>query len=303
MRLSVKPELSKLRSALFPLLSIAYLVAIFGGPLSLSLLLWRAPVIPRCLTLLSLPLLYTIGFSTIAGCLSLSHQKAILPGKFPRNVGHAVYFHRRLYGLCWTSLFYFKPLYFLVLSIEPLRKYTFRLFGYRGNLDFSIYPDTWIRDLPLLSFGVGAYLSNKATIGTNIVLPNGRILVGPIVVEEGAVVGHAAMLAPGCHIGKRAEVGVGTGLGLNVRVEEQAKIGPLCGIDNCASIGFGSKIGGTTMLGPYVRIGDGISIPRASAIPERTQVNSESEAVAYVPTSPKFIPDFEPSSIGALRIK
>ena len=32
----------------------------------------------------------------------------------------------------------------------------FRIFGYRGSMDFTIYPDTWIRDLPLLDFGEGA---------------------------------------------------------------------------------------------------------------------------------------------------
>jgi hypothetical protein len=49
----------------------------------------------------------------------------------------------------------------------------FRLFGYRGSMKFTVYPDTWIRDLPLLMFGEGAYVSNRATLRTNIVLSNG----------------------------------------------------------------------------------------------------------------------------------
>jgi hypothetical protein len=48
----------------------------------------------------------------------------------------------------------------------------FRLLGHRGSLDFKVDPDTWIRDLPLRDLGPGAYVSNRATLGTNMVLSN-----------------------------------------------------------------------------------------------------------------------------------
>jgi hypothetical protein len=73
----------------------------------------------------------------------------------------------------------------------------FRLFGYRGSMNFTIYPDTWIRDLPLLKFEDGVYVSNRATLGTNMVLSNGFLLVGEITLRAKALVGHLAMLAPG----------------------------------------------------------------------------------------------------------
>ena len=206
-------------------------------------------------------------------------DKGIIAGKFPRDLGHPVYFHRRLYGVCWTALFYFKPVYFLILTILPLRGCVFRLFGYRGCLDFTIYPDTWIRDLPQLKFGAGAYISNKATLGTNIVLTNGRILVGPICIDEGAVVGHASMLAPGCRIGKDAEIGVGCGLAINAYVDDSATVGGMCGIDNGALVGKGATIGPMTRLGPHARVNDGISIPARSVIPKRTHVKSQPEGL------------------------
>lgn len=82
------------------------------------------------------------------------------------------YVDRRLYGLCWSCLYYFTPIYYLVLSIPILKHIVFRAFGYKGSLNITLYADTWIRDLPLLEIGKGVYIANKATIGTNMPLIN-----------------------------------------------------------------------------------------------------------------------------------
>ena len=74
--------------------------------------------------------------------------------------------------MCWTSLYYCAPAYYLCLSLRPLKALAFRLLGHRGSLDFKVDPDTWIRDLPLRDLGPGAYVSNRATLGTNMVLSN-----------------------------------------------------------------------------------------------------------------------------------
>jgi hypothetical protein len=42
------------------------------------------------------------------------------------------------------------------------------------HMTFTVYPDSWIRDLPLLPFGQGEYVANPSTIGTNIVLNKGH---------------------------------------------------------------------------------------------------------------------------------
>lgn len=300
-----KSEFSSLRSAAYPILSFTYLLVIFGVPLALCVILWqRSGSKLQTLVLFVCPIVYSFCFALLAGVLSVAHQKGIISGKFPRDVGHYIYFHRRLYGLCWTSLFYFKPVYFLVLSVEPVRKLVFLAFGYRGCLDFTIYPDTWIRDLPLLQFGRGAYISNKATLGTNIVLTNGRILVGPISVDEGAVVGHASKLAPGCRIGKKAEVGVGCGLAINVCVEMEAKIGPMCGIDSGACIGVGATIGGMCCIGARARVEAGIYLPIRSLIPKRAHVANQTESDLLVsPTEFPALTFNEPLPIGLAELE
>lgn len=123
----------------------------------------------------SMPLIFLITFPLLAGCVSLIGQKGIIKGIFPRKPFHPIYLLRRIYGACWTQFFYFKPVYAFALAIPALRNSIFRLFGYRGSSEIVIYPDTWIRDLPLLKIGKGSYISNRATIGTNICLSDGNI--------------------------------------------------------------------------------------------------------------------------------
>jgi acetyltransferase-like isoleucine patch superfamily enzyme len=208
----------------------------------------------------------------------MPHQRAIVAGRFPRDLGHPIYFHRRLYGLCWTAVYYFTPIYFLALSLPVLKTVLFRGFGYRGQMGFTTYPDTWIRDLPLVKLGKGAYLSNKATIGTNIALPDGSILVESVTVEENALIGHLVMLAPGTHIKRGADVGVGTAIGLRTTVGEGAKINPGCSLEHGVKLGPGVKVGSVTYIASAVEVAADIIIPSGVTIPARMRITRQEEA-------------------------
>jgi len=234
------------------------------------------------------PFLFAFLYVLTAGLLSLPHQKYIVKGKFPRQLTDPVYRGRRLYGLCWTAVYYFTPIYFLFLTVPLLKRMLFRLFGYKGNLDFTVYPDTWIRDLPLLNFGKGAYISNRATIGTNIIMNNGRILVDNITVEEGAQIGHLTMLAPGVHVGKHAEIGVGCGIALKVKVQEGVTIGPMCSIDNGVVIRKNAVVKEATYIGTRSVIGEGIRIPPGANIPFRSVIKRQEEMSDYISSETKL---------------
>lgn len=82
----------------------------------------------------------------------------------------------------------------------------------------TVYPDTWIRNLPL-EIGECAQVPNRATLGTNMCLHDGTILVDEVRIGEGALIGHLSMIAPGAVIGDHAEVGVGTPSCLRYRRE------------------------------------------------------------------------------------
>ena len=216
------------------------------------------------------PFGYAVLFAVTAGALSLPFRKAIVKGKLPRDVRHPVYRGRRLYGTCWTALFYFKPVYFLVLTLPWLKWMTFRLFGYKGQMDFTVYPDTWIRDLPLLDFGKGVYVANRATLGTNMPLKNGRILVDGIRLGEGALISHLTMLAAGVQIGKGSEIGPGCAVGVRVKVGDHTTV------LGTSQLNHASKIGDNVYLGANCYVGFGAEVPSGTklggykSIPDRS---------------------------------
>lgn len=218
-----------------------YLALIYGLP-ALCVL---AAVHARGLIAFCLVAITPLVFLATAIALSLPHQSRVVEGRMPVDTAVPAYFHRRLYGLCWTTVFYSGPIYYLALSIPSLRRALFFGFGYRGSMDFTVYPDTWIRDLPLLDIGEGSYLSNKATIGTNMIfLRNGRkwIEVGSIRLGPRVMVGHMALLGPGVEIGADALVGVVARIGRRVAVGAGAVVGDGASIDHGASIASAASV-------------------------------------------------------------
>jgi len=112
----------------FAVATAAILGLVFGLPvLGIAALLAVVPAgLPSWVVgALLVPLLYPTLFVIVAAALSLPHQAAIVPGKFPRDVMYRpVYRSRRLYDLCWTCVYDNKPVYFIVLAIPWLRRLT-----------------------------------------------------------------------------------------------------------------------------------------------------------------------------------
>jgi carbonic anhydrase/acetyltransferase-like protein (isoleucine patch superfamily) len=270
-------------------------VLVTGGVFVLQLLIYGLPIVAIALPLLyspalgftivwllCAPLLYAFLFATTAGLLSRPFQAGIIKGVFPRDVRFPIYAMRRLYGICWTSLYYFKPIYGIVLSIPTFKTITFRLFGYKGSMNFSVAPDTWIRDLPLLKIEDGAYAANRSTIGTNICLGNGNIIVGSVTLKKGAMLGHLSMLGVGVRLGANAEIGVGCMVGLKTDIGENSSIDPGCVISHKVKIGNNSKIGADSFIGNEVIIGDNLTIPSNTSIPDKAEVYSQEDVIKYV---------------------
>ncbi len=240
-------------------LGALFVVAIYGVPAALvavpgllvpSTAVWLA-------TALAGPVVYAAGMMVTAGLLARPFVGGIVPGRFERSLDDPTYRKRYFYGLCWTTLYYCKPAYSVCLAIPALRTAMFRLFGYRGQMDFVIYPDTWIRDLPLLDFGRGAYIANRATLGTNMALSNGKSLVDRITIGDGATVGHLAAVALGTRIGNGAEIGVGTAVGVGVR------------------IGANALVNGTSTVNHYARVADDVVVDTSSYVGLRATVTHD----------------------------
>ena len=291
-------------SALAPiLLALVYVVPVLAciGPLFFT---GSRPV--RMALLAAAPMTFALFFGTVCAALSRPFQRAIVPGKFPRRVTHLVYGPRRLYGLCWGAVFYCTPFYYAVMSVPPLRRALFRAFGYRGHHDVTIAPDAWIRDLPLLSLGQGSYVANKATLGTNMCLSNGTILVDGITTGKDAMVGHLAMIAPGCVLGDRVEVGVGCGIGIRVRLGNGTRIGPCCVVNHGARLGELVDVGTMSYVGLKAVIADRITLPGGSIVPDGAEILTQEDVARCTSSEARGLParreltPLRPSDVEAL---
>ena len=226
--------------------------------------------------------IFVLSFVLIAGVLSSVAHKGIVRGVFPRKPFHPVYFLRRIYGGCWTQLFYFKPIYSVVLFVPFLKTIAFRLFGYKGSTtNFTVYPDTWIRDLPMLDIGENSYLSNRATIGTNLCLSDGNILVDTVTVGKNSLIGHLAIIGPS-FIGENTEVGVGAAMGIRVKLGNRVRIAPRAGIGHGTKIHDDTVIGQMSHIGTKVLIGKKIEIPAGANIPNGAVLLTQEDVDKYI---------------------
>jgi acetyltransferase-like isoleucine patch superfamily enzyme len=236
----------------------------------------------RILSIFLIAPLFAVSFLLISGLLSWPAHKAIIRGKFPRQPFHKIYFWRRIYGCCWTTVYYFKPLYSVFLTIPVLKRALFRIFGYKGPLNFVIYPDTWVRDLPLLYLGQSAYCSNRSTIGTNLCLKDGTILVDRIYIGDRAILGHLAAIAPGVKMDEDVELGVATVVGVRSRFKKNTKIGSACAINHGVTIGENCTVGGHASIDLGVKITDNIKIPSGCMLPPGTIISQQSDVDKYL---------------------
>lgn len=261
-----------------------YCMLIFGVPLVVATtpILLTSEISMKILMVFLAPVLFAISFVGIAATLSKAGKKAIIRGTFQRNLHDPVYGPRRLYALCWTSIFYFSPLYFAMLSVPSMRNFLFRAFGYSGSTDITVYPDVWIRDLPLLNFAPKAYLANKSTIGSNICLMDGRILVEGITLGENALIGHMALVAPGVRMEPNTELAVHAAIGIRSRLQVGAKVQPNCTLHHGVDIGKNSEIGICSFLGLRAKIGDQIKVPAGANIPSGANILTQEEVNQYI---------------------
>jgi len=241
----------RLARALVP----CYLLLVGGMPMALTSVLVARPraLAGRIAALLLAPPLFVLAYVVIAGGLARRTRRAIVAGRFPRDLGDPVYGPRRLYARCWTAVCYFTPIYHAVLAVPLLKRIILRLFGYRGALDVTSYPDTWIRDLPLLDIATGACIANRATLGTNMRM------------QDGTVVGDAA------------EIGVGCGIGIGVSIGRGAKIGPTTSVSHRAIIGEHADIGVMCLIGAKAVIHPRVRIPAGRIIPPRAVIRNDAD--------------------------
>lgn len=256
-----------------------FYLAIFGVPTVCAMILplTASHLFLKGAALFFAPLIFSLLYVLTAGLLSRPFAKAIIPGVFPRDLKHQIYGARRLYGAAWTAIYYFTPLYFAFISVPTLRKMLFRLFGYKFSMNFTIYPDVWLRDLTCIKFEDGAYIANKASVGTNMCLLDGTILVDRIKIGKNSMVGHATLLGPGVNFQENIETAVFNIFGIRTRVNSNAKLGSGIGISHGTTIGESADVGHYVYFGTKCILGPNIRVPAGASIPSGTTILTQEE--------------------------
>jgi len=113
-------------------------------------------------------------------------------------------------------------------------------------------------------------VSNRATLGTNIALHNGLLLVDVIPIRSGASVGHLSMLAPGVALGPGADIGVGGGIGIKTTIGAGAFVSPCSVIEHGVRIGSNASVGAHSYVGSRSTIYGDMKLPAGSSVPPRT---------------------------------
>lgn len=198
---------------------------------------------------------------------------AIRRGKFVRDPDDPAYAPRLVYTRHLRRFVYDPAAMNVILSEPLLKQHFFRSFGYRGALDFTIYPNAWLRDLPLLDIGSGAYLADGIVLGTNQVAPDQRTLrVEPIRIGARTVFDQQCMVGLGSVVGADAVIGVGSHIGLRTRIGDGVTLGAACRIGHFATVGAGARLGYDVILADGAVVEPGVVVPDFARIPAKAHV-------------------------------
>lgn len=198
---------------------------------------------------------------------------SIEPGKIKRDPNNPQYQKRVQYTVALRDFVYNPALLNVIFGDAELKANFLRIFGYRGNTNFTIYPNCWLRDLPLLDIGAGVYLGDHILLGTNQVSPNQEFLtVGTIQIGDNSIFDQQ------CSIGLNAKVGS------NVQGRFKSSIGLKATVHNNVLLGEGSNIGHGTVakegvilercagVGNFCIIDAGVVVPEYATIPSFSHV-------------------------------
>ncbi|MCX7422037.1 MAG: DapH/DapD/GlmU-related protein, partial [Planctomycetia bacterium] len=112
---------------------------------------------------------------------------------------------------------------------------------------------------------------------TNLVLTDGRILVGAIHLGKNVMVGHLAVIGAGIHMGDGAEFSHTSICGCRVTLGQHAIVKPGCGLDHSCEIGERSEVGSRSYVGMGASIGSDVHVPPGSVIPRRSRIRTQAE--------------------------
>ncbi len=198
----------------------------------------------------------------------IAARAAIKPGFVPRQPGHPTYIAYRNYNRALEVFAECEDAVRIVAADPLLRIAFFRTFGYRGEVNFTMMPQVWLRELPLLVIGRGAHLGRGAVLGTGQITPDGSgVSLLPIAIGERTVLGDFAIVEGGAILGSDVTLGTRSLVGGACHISDGAilgdgvRVGPEVVLGAGAVVGSGASIGAGAVIDPGVVVGEGVRIP------------------------------------------
>ncbi len=195
----------------------------------------------------------------------------IKAGIFERNRSNKDYNDRIIYTMELRNFLYNPAVLDVVFKDQELKEKFFRTFGYQGNVNFTIYPKCWLRDLPLLDIGKNVYLGDNILLGTNQVTPDQKsLVVGPIKIGDNYIFNQGCTLGGKTTIGENGTIGFEVGIGFRNTIGSNVKIGER------STICHGNRIGNNVTIGNMCKIGNFCIIEDGVDLAEMTEISSYS---------------------------
>lgn len=201
---------------------------------------------------------------------------AIAPGRFRRDLTDARYQARVCYTKALRRFVYDGAAFEEILATPDLKLLFFRTFGYKGSMNFTLYPDCWIKDLPLLEFGEKAYLADGVVLGTNQVSHDQEfITVAGITVESLAVIDQEVMLGYGSRIGEGCAISVRCIIGMRSQLGAGTSMAPRSTVGHHCHVGEFAQIGHEAFIGNFSQVDSRVVVPDYTKIPQFSRVTNE----------------------------
>lgn len=189
-------------------------------------------------------------------------------GSFKRDIESKDYSDRLIYTKAFRKFIYNPAILNEIFSCAELKEAFFRIFGYKGALDFTIYPNCWLRDLPVLDIGSNTYLADGILLGTNQVSVDQKILkVGTVKIVERCVFDQDCKIGYNSKCGNDCIIGIQTSIGLRCRMRDNVKLGEATTIRHVVTIGENVIIGSESQIGNFSLIEQGVELPEFNRVP------------------------------------
>lgn len=156
----------------------------------------------------------------------------------------------------------------MILAEPILRISFFRVFGYRGEVRFSMMPSVQLRDLPLLDIGRDAHLGYGVMLGTAEMLPNRKAMaLRPIAIGARTFFNQHSVVEGGTRIGAECSIGIRGLVQGDCTVGDRVEIGDFARIGRGAILGDGARIGHGAIVGEGSIVDAGIAVDEGAEVP------------------------------------